>query len=69
MVWAEKKRLWMPSQGQWGTGGLFQLRPDQMKALERDLEREYFEGEARTPKRSQELGCDFLQGEGQEMKE
>lgn len=37
-----------------------QLRPDEMKALERVLdadvgEREYFEGEARTPGRGQEL--------------
>lgn len=37
-----------------------QLRPDEMKALERALDvfvgkREYFEGEARTPGRGQEL--------------
>lgn len=53
-------RPWMPSQGQWNAGGLCQLRPDQMKALENALDvhigkRECFEGEARTPRRGQGL--------------
>lgn len=61
MVGAEKEcgpviGLWMPSQGQCGAGGLCQLRPAQMKTLERALdvhvgEWEYFAGEVRTPRR------------------
>lgn len=67
--------LWTPSQGQCGPGGLCQLRPAQMKAVERALdvhvgEWEYFEGEARTPRRGQglkemEMGRADLLGPGE----